>query len=109
MPGRGLAHQPIVQRVVRLQIRLQRLYAPLDNVLERLVLAQPHRQVNALAHSPPVKRLLQVVVVQERLRIRVGGCEFQLARAQRQIQRHNRAYAQRLHSRAAAIHPLGGE
>ena len=109
MPRRGLAHQPIVQRVVRLQIRLQRLDAALYDVLERLVLAQPHRQVNALAHPPPVKRLLQVVVVQERLNIRVGGCEFQLARAQRQIQRHYRAYAQRIHSPAAAIHPLGGE
>ena len=85
------------------------LDALLDDVLEIAVLAQLDGDADAVAQALAVELLLEVVVVEVGLLVRVGGVETQLAGADGEIDGHGGADAHGLHATAATNHLLGGE
>ena len=78
------AHQPVVQRFVRLQVGRSRLDNLLDDVGVVRVVYESHAQPHRLAHPGQVAGVIgEVVVVQLRLLVGVGGGDGQVALARR--------------------------
>ena len=71
--------------------------------------AQPYADADGFPHALAVEFLREVVVVENRLGVRVGGLQLQLARAHFEVERDYHAYACRLHAAAAPIDALGGK
>ena len=108
MPGSYLALHPRVQRLVRFKRLGGRLDAPIYDVLPRFMLAQLGADANRLAHALKVERLLEVVVVQQRLRVGIRGLELELAGAKREVEPDYHTHADGRHSVAAAVNAIRG-
>lgn len=107
--GRHFPEQVGIQRLVSLEFSVGGFYALLNNVLERVALAQLDTETDRLPQTLQVKRVLQVPVVKEGLLRRIGGLQPQFARTGRQLYAAGQANAHRLHSVAATVYALGGE
>ena len=88
MHRRDAAPNPSVQRIIIGELRRRGFMQRIDNLRELRMFHQRHAQMNALAQPFQVERIAEIVVVKRRLRIRIGGCDAQLARGQRQVDAH---------------------
>ena len=73
------------------------------------MVTQFHGDAHAVPQPPAVKLFLEVVVIEVRLIVRVGGLESQFAGAHGQVDGDRRPDAQRFHAVPAPDHLLGGE
>ena len=75
-----LPQQPFVQNSVRRQIGICRRETFRDQLLEGIVFEQIDDDTHRLAQSFTVKGLRQVVIIQDRLLMRIGRSESDFAR-----------------------------